>query len=311
MNFIVLRRYTPADHALVGEFLTSTFRPGNLDGNWLRPAWDYMHSHPSLDVSSLGRIGIWEESGRIVAVANYESTLGEAFLQIHPDYQHLKGGMIHYAEDHLSAATGNGDSILRLYINDFDLDGEVVASSRGYSVSEQGTRPVSELSIPPTVPPSHLPRGFTLKSLADDNDLIKVNRVLWRGFNHEGTPPSEGIAWRRKVQSSPSFRKELTIVVEAPSKDFVSFCGMWYEDRNKLAYIEPLATDPDYRQMGLAKAAVWEGIRRCKVLGAQVAFVGSDEEFYRAIGFARSYASRPWVKTIPNSRGVMESGPHA
>jgi predicted N-acetyltransferase YhbS len=71
---------------------------------------------------------------------------------------------------------------------------------------------------------------------------------------------------------------------------------MWYEKANRIAYVEPVATDPDYRRMGLGKAAVWEGIRRCGVEGATVAYVGSDQRFYHAIGFKTLYYSNCWVK---------------
>jgi predicted N-acetyltransferase YhbS len=119
---------------------------------------------------------------------------------------------------------------------------------------------------------------------------------LWRGFNHAGEPPEEGLQDRQKMQSGPNFRKELTIVVEGPAGDFVSFCGMWYEPVNKIAYVEPVATDPDFRRLGLGKAAVWEGIRRCGLLGATVAYVGSDQEFYQAIGFTKKFDSRCWIR---------------
>ena len=100
------------------------------------------------------------------------------------------------------------------------------------------------------------------------------------------------------MQSGPNFRKDLTIVVEAPNGDFVSFCGMWFESRNKIAYVEPEATDPDFRRMGLGRAAVWEGIRRCGELGATVAFVGSDQDFYGAIGFTKRFDTNCWTKYL-------------
>ena len=76
-----LRSYQdPEDFERVGDFLVETFRPGNETGNWLQPAWEYMHSHPYLDQSSLGKIGLWEELGKIVAAVHYESRLGEGFF---------------------------------------------------------------------------------------------------------------------------------------------------------------------------------------------------------------------------------------
>jgi predicted N-acetyltransferase YhbS len=146
------------------------------------------------------------------------------------------------------------------------------------------------------LPEADLPSGFQMKSLADDNDLTKIHRVLWRGFNHSGEPPAEGIKDRAKMQSTPNFRKNLTIVIEAPTGDFVSFCGMWYEPNNQYAYVEPMATDPDFRRMGLGKAAIREGMQRCRDLGATVAFVGSDQQFYRSVGFRKIFDANCWVK---------------
>jgi predicted N-acetyltransferase YhbS len=120
---------------------------------------------------------------------------------------------------------------------------------------------------------------------------------LHRGFNHPGEPPADGIAGRLKMQSGPHFRKDLTMVVEAPSGAFVAFAGLWLEPVNKFGYVEPVATDPDYRRMGLGRAAVMEGIRRCGELGANVAYVGSDLPFYLALGFKKLYTTKCWIKT--------------
>ena len=206
-----------------------------------------------------------------------------------------------YAETHVCGETGSGERYLRAYVNDFDLEFEALVKSRGYEIAEQYARPVSQLTIPRSFPRIDLPEGFRIKSLADDNNLSKIHRVLWRGFDHAGEPPEEGIEDRRKMQSGPNFRVDLTIVIEGPTGDFVSFCGMWYESVNKIAYVEPVATDPDFRRMGLGKAAVWEGIRRCAILGATVAYVGSDQEFYKAIGFTKRFDSNCWVSVQVSS----------
>jgi predicted N-acetyltransferase YhbS len=288
--------HDPEDFELVGDFLVETFRPGNESGNWLRPAWEYMHSHPYLDKSSLGRIGIWEELGKIVAVAHYESRLGEGFFQIRPDYGHLKLAMLEYAEANLGGEQTNGARFIQAYVNDFDSEFLALVQSRGYKKDEASDRPLSRLRIARPFLTIELPEGFHLKSLAEDNDLEKVHRVLWRGFNHPGEPPADGLVERANIQLAPNYRKDLTIVVAAPGGDFVSFCGMWYEHANRIAYVEPVATDPDFRRMGLGKAAVLEGIRRCGVLGAEIAYVGSDQPFYQALGFQKTFTSQCWVK---------------
>ena len=75
----------------------------------------------------------------------------------------------------------------------------------------------------------------------------------------------------------------------APDGAFASYCGIWYEPVHRIAYMEPVATDPDYRRMGLGRAAVLEGVRRCGVEGATVAYVGTGMHIYRSIGFRRMY----------------------
>jgi len=173
---IRMRRYGhPRDFDRVNNFLVQHYQPGNCDGNWLQPAWAYMHHHPALDGSALDRIGIWEDGGE---------------------------------------------------------------------------------------------------------------------------SPPENMEGRRQAQAAPSFRKDLNIVVEASDGHFVSYAGTWFEATNRYAYVEPVATDPDYRRRGLGRAAVLEGIRRCAELGATVAYVGSDLACCMAIGFEKIHTSQCWTRYL-------------
>jgi len=208
----------------------------------------------------------------------------------------LKPDMLAYAEEHLAGTTDEGKRYLKAYVDDFDTEFEHMVRSRGYEKEPGSHRPMSQFVIPNPFPAIRLSEGFRLKSLADDNDLAKVDRVLWRGFNHPGEPPDDSLEGRRKMQSGPHFRKDLAIVVEAPNSAFVAFGGLWFDPVNRFGYVEPVATDPDYRRMGLGTAAVLEGIRRCGELGATVAYVGSDMPFYLAMGFERLFTLNCWIK---------------
>jgi predicted N-acetyltransferase YhbS len=297
-----VRNYTyPHDFGRVSDFLVQHYQPDNRDGNWLQPAWEYMHSHPALDESVLDRIGIWEDAGEIVAVVHYEMALGEAFFQIHPGYPHLKPEMLSYAQERLFGRSDTDQRYVRAYINDFDPEFAAVARSRGYSRTPDYDRPLSRFVLPDPFPEITLPDRFRLQSLQDDNDLDKIDRVLWRGFDHEGEPPAESIEDRKKMQSGPSFRQDLNVVVKTPEGHFVSYSGTWFEGTHRYAYVEPVATDPDYRRRGLGKAAVLEGLRRCCELGATVAYVGSDLAFYLAIGFEIVHTSQCWTKYLDSA----------
>jgi len=295
----VLRPWAgPADFAAISDFLYSLYQPDNRDGNWFQPIWEYAYTHSSFDDAAVGQIGLWEEGGAIVGVALYESRLGEAFFQVHPAYQHLKPAMLDYAEEHLAGTTREGQRYLHAFVNDFDAAFERVVRERGYALNPDEHRPMAQFVIPDPFPPILLREGFRLRSLAEDNDLAKVDRALWRGFNHPGEPPADGIEGRKKMQSGPHFRHDLAIVAQAPSGDFVAYSGLWYDARNRFGYVEPVATDPDYRRLGLGQAAVLEGIRRCGAEGATVAYVGSEQPFYLAMGFKVLFTLRCWRKEL-------------
>ncbi len=287
------------DYQKISEFLIKHYLPGNADGNWLEPTWEYAIFHPALDSDHMGQWRIWEVNTDIVAFAHYEWRLGEGFFEFAPEFRYLREEMLDYAEKHLLGFSDKeGKKFIFAYVNDYDDPLLDLLTKRGYQRKSDENRPLYRFEIPEHFPEIILPDDFRLTSLAEDCDWEKVHRVMWRGFNHPGEPPDgEGeLLSRQKMFDTPKARRDLKIAVKAPNGNFVAFCGMFYDDNNQFAYVEPVATDPDYRRLGLGKAAVLEGIRRCAELGAKEAFVGSDQLFYQAIGFNKVFISECWVK---------------
>lgn len=293
---ITRRHYRPEDAQRISAFLIRHYRPGNTEGNWLQPAWEYALTHPNLDIHALGVMTVWEEEGEIVAVSHYEHRLGEAFFQVHPDHTNLKPAMLDCAEVNLRAANDEGHVYLKAFANESDCDLESILAARGYHPVPEWDRPLYQYPIANSLPKPSLPDGFRLQTLADENDLANWDRLLWRGFNHQGDPPPESIEARRKMQSGANYRKDLAMVVVEPDGRYVAFSGTWYVPECGYAYVEPVATDPDYRRKGLGRAAVLAGIRACAAEGATVAYVGSDQEFYRAMGFTPCHVARCFLK---------------
>jgi predicted N-acetyltransferase YhbS len=280
------------DYEKVCEFLLRTYSTTTNHVNWLQPRWEYMHYHPLIRSIDLGVIGIWEANGEIVGVVHPEHFMGTAYFEIHAKIGALWREMLTHAEERI-AMTKDGKTSLSVFIHDRDDEFQALAAGAGYA--KTGTsEPMSHLVITHPFPAVDLPDGFRLMSLASGNDLAEINRLLFRGFNHGDEPPDNGGEDNAFIQSAPNYRKDLNIVVQAPDGDFVSYCGMWYEPQNQVAYVEPVCTDPVCRRMGLASAAVLEGIRRCGELGATVAYVGTDKPLYLSIGFQQIYNHSEW-----------------
>lgn len=222
----------------------------------------------------------------------YEAQPGEAWFCIDPRYACLKEEMLHYASRALQK-----DGKFRALIPDADAEFQIIAARSGFFAT-QDCEPVSLLPLDVPLPTASLPEGFSLVSLADEYDLKRYNRVLHRGFDHEGdAPETEGaLADRAMELSGPFADLTLKIAVKAPNGEFVSYCGMWHLAGAVDALVEPVATDPAYRRMGLGRAAVLEACRRCAIRGARAAFVGSSQQFYYNIGFRPVWQETWWER---------------
>jgi len=298
MNVTVRRYEHVTDYDRAGRFLIDTYRPGAQHDNWLQPRWEYMHYHPLFDENlriAFSNSGVWESDGAIVALVHFEHTPDQCYFQIHPAFRQLKVEMVEYAEEYLSVQASDRKRRIAVWVNDFDVKLQTIVAERGYRLVEGVRESWSIFEIRDPFPGIKLPDGFHLQSLADENDLNKLHRVLHRGFNHPGEPPPDELAGRKRMQSAPNYRKDLNIVAVAPDGNYASYCGMWQDHVNRVAYIEPVCTDPDYRRMGLGTAVLLEGIRRCGAEGATVAVDGSLP-FYVSLGFKKLFSTNLWAR---------------
>jgi predicted N-acetyltransferase YhbS len=288
-----------ADYELVGDFLVDIHRPGRGLPSWLQPRWEYMHYHSLSDGLPFERFGVAERDGLMVGLIHFEHNPAFNYLQVRPGCEGVIEDLLDWAEAHLGGRSITfGHPVIGLFVDDTDWALEEAMNQRGFELHAEHSEEHARFVVDGPIDSAPLPEGFGLLSLDDDNDFEKINRVLWRGFNHEGPPPEEEIPARKRAQMAPNFRKDLTVIAVAPNGDYASFAGMWQVADRPVAYVEPVATDPTYRRMGLGRAAVLESIRRVAAAGAREVWVGSDQEFYLAMGFEIETRTRLWVKTL-------------
>jgi len=297
---IIFRNFRrDGDFERIGAFLAALYQPRNPTGNWLQPEWEYAFFHPLMDEVHLARIGIWEQDGEIVGVVYYGWHLGDSFYFFHPEHRELLGAMLDYAETELKGVSSiDGRHYLCAFVNELDRPFLDLVQSRGYTRDPESDMPAYHMGIPDPFPAVTLPPGFRLQSLADECDWAKVHRALWRGFDHGDDVPmnDEEYESRRKMFDTPSARRDLKIVAVAPNGEYAAFCGMFYDSANHYALVEPVATVPEYRRLGIGRAVVLEGMRRCAALGAREAYVGNDLPVYRSLGFEKLFIVQCWVK---------------
>lgn len=276
------------DYYKIRNFLLGLSSPSYLFGKW-----DFMISHYQLQKEGISKIGLWEDDGDIIGLAAYDTWLGKGYFCVLDEYCHLKKEMLLYSKDSFA---DNGK--YKCLISDSDVYFQNAAEKLGFVPTEE-KEPGSIFHINNKSLDYTLPDGYKIVSMEDNFDIYKYGQVMWRGFNHEAdgegvyNPSKEYLKALENEMVRPNSNLDLKIAVLDPKGNFASFCGMWYDEACEYAIIEPLATDPDHRNLGLGKAAAYEGIKRCVRLGAKYAYVYSSQQFYYSIGF-RPYASSTW-----------------
>lgn len=258
--------------------------------------WDWMTTHGYLDKSAVGKIGVWEDDEQIVGTATFDCRLGTAFCLALPEYAFLKKDMLLYAKENLSK---NGK--FGVVISDLDSKFQDIAAELGFIASVENDNDAI-FYIDKTSTEYKLPHGFHITSIKETFDMHQYLRVLWKGFNHELNGEGEFLFSEEKERESikamlrPNVDLDIKVAAVAPDGNFAAYCGMWYDPKAGYAVIEPVATDPQYRKMGLGKAVVLEGIKRVRALGARTALVGSSQQFYYSIGLRPYRTATIWIE---------------
>lgn len=129
--------------------------------------------------------------------------------------------------------------------------------------------------------------GITLENIDIEKDLYKHHELLWKGFNHEGQAPLDEytINKQKLMLSAPHLNPLLHVVAKNKCNEYVAYCGLWFNDKTDYVYVEPVCTIPEYRNKGIARMVLMESLKRAYSLGAKKAYVISDSDFYKSLGF--------------------------
>ena len=257
---------------------------------WARWVWQF---GPYMSMENLAHIGLFKDDGNIVGLVTYENDIGQAYFCVDEKYAYLKPQMINYAIENLSA---NGE--IRIILPDGDLGYQQAALSLGFIPT---TDKSSTACIDIGKNDYTLPEGFAVMSFDDPCfDVDKYYDAIWRGFDNtrERNELEMESMKNREGFDAPHLDLRLRILVVALNGDYASHCGMWHLPNSEYAYVEPVFTLPEYRKMGLGKAAVLEGVKRCGEQGAKRAYVLSSQQFYYNIGFYPIQNETWWIRKL-------------
>jgi len=290
MNIVQRRYKILTDFERVYRFLQETYDPITLNSFLLPQYFEYAHMHGYFNYFKSHHIGIWEDDGVIVGITSYEMNIGDCHMHVRKGYETLLPELLKWSEQELSTIN-DGQYCLEVCIIDNELNKRELLQANGYTLSY--TEPIKIFDYSNLFSERKLPDGFTLID-GTNVDYLKLHNCFWKGFDH-GDNPDDDSDGNIFACNAPRADMSLMTIVAAPDGEYACALGMWFDERNKYAYLEPLATIPKYRRMGLATIALTEAMKKTKVLGAEYCFGGS-REFYTAIGFETICNSELWKK---------------
>lgn len=299
------------DYSLVRAFLRELLPLYGLRQHcWDVTRWDYWRWHGVENIEHLRLeevVTLWETpDGRLAAVLNPES-MGEAFLQVHPDFKtpELETEMIALAEQRLSKTGRDGHHTLSLWASQYDGQRKQLLEQHGFVRGDwpeyQRRRP---LDLP--VPQSVLPAGYAIVPQGDGEQLRERCYASGLAFHPDDLQYAidnrADVSWYRNIQRAPLYRSDLDLNVLAPDGSCAAFCTVWFDEVNLTGQFEPVGTVPAQQRKGLGKALMLEGLRRLETLGATMAYVSSYSEsagaLYASAGFTDYELLERWERSF-------------
>jgi mycothiol synthase len=242
---------------------------------------------------------LWYNDAALVGAVHPRSGgPNEIHIQIHPHYRYLEAAMVSRAEATLTRQNHAGCETLSFWVYEYDASRQRLLASRGYTKTDQYRR---ERWRPLNVPISDMPllNGYQIRPLTHEGDEDRMADALNTVFT---TTLFTG-EYYRKVQSAPSYRRDLDLAAFARDGSIAAFATAWYHPANPIGAFEPIGTHPAHRRRGLAKRVVAAGMRQLKKLGATRVNVGTGMDpaanhFYAALGFNDYQQSFEWRKRV-------------
>ena len=250
--------------------------------HWGRFEW--MHAHSYLDEAKLTTIVMFkDENGTIVGLTTYDTGYDDRVYLIHTSSDMM---LLEYMVDTILEAEGDG-AVIKANSNDTVIC--QILQEKGF---EKKHRCACILSLDLTNPLDYsMPDAYSMSPQGCVADPWQYQLVIHKGFGNDGIPERWDDEFLKRI---PHVNEDLKTFAIA-NNEYCAHCGLWYSTGNT-AYVEPVATVPEHRKQGLAKAVVYEACTRANAFGAKRAIVISDQEFYFRIGFILSSEVYDWER---------------
>ena len=256
--------------------------------NHSRVIWEWLRNAPCLEEFQLDKFKLWKEKGQVVcAVRPISPWPGEVVIDLSCSTEEILYEIIRYVEENFSIIQDDQKHISVVVLENGNDMGRLLHKEGYKQISiDSGTL---RFNLENTLYLPILEQGFSIHSLSEVYDFDQLSKLCWLGFHYEGDIPKIEDEVKLSIKHAwLNYNRDFCSVVLDENGDYASFCGFWYDETTKTAYLEPMMTLDKYRNKGLGKAAVYHSFISLQKCGCKKVFVDPDEEaynYYTKIGF--------------------------
>jgi mycothiol synthase len=211
-------------------------------------------------------------------------------IQLHPRWrvQALELEMLVWAEMQLHTLRLGQHNRFSTIVHQRDAGLISLLQSHGYSRGDAWLYMQRSLAVP--IAPIPAPQGFTVRSVSGRRKAEVRATVLGLGFE---APPF--VEWYCTLMRAPGYDSDLDLVAVAPDGQFGAFALCLVDQASKVGQLEPVGTAPTFRRLGLARALLFEGLRRMQAREAERAIVIVEAaetaacKLYESVGFESAW----------------------
>jgi mycothiol synthase len=247
---------------------------------------------------------LYEEYNEIFAFIEFLPVASPGYtLIVHPELRgsNFEKSLLHYCETTMwqrIQAEDSQEKTMTVNIAECDQEHINLLTSLGYQLSKRDSE-MRRRELAEPIPTSVLAEGFTIRNVAGEHEAALLAEVHSSAFDSNWTAEKY-----LEVLRSPSFNIENELVVVAPDGRFAAFLVYWLDPVSKSGLFEPVGCHKDFRQRGLTKALMIEGMKRMVSAGMETALVGNKvgneaaSRLYESLGLKKFCEGLEYSKTM-------------
>jgi mycothiol synthase len=297
-----LRPYQPSDLPRVLTFVGECLR-GSGFCNWHPGDIAHWMSSEQRGKELDNYYWLYEENNEILALAELPPVVRAGYtLIVHPEHRggEFETSLLKYCEREMwrRMQEGSKETSVSVSVGECDKNRIACLKALGYQIAKRESE-MRRRSLLEPIASVVLPEGFRIRSVAGEHEAALLVDVHSSAFDSNWTAEKY-----LEVMRSPSFNVEHELVVVAPDGRFAAFLIYWLDPMSKSGLFEPVGCHKEFRQRGLTKALMLEGMQRMINTGMETALVGNNvgneaaSRFYEALGLQKFSESLEYTKLM-------------